>query len=180
MYTYILRLIALMIFISLFSINTYASSYEKHIEHTQQKKVEHSHTTHTWELGLALGYANLVTEDEEGTSIHLHLLKRLEGKGWQQYVSLGFGVETIVSDEIHYGAMLTLAFHPIEDFVISISPGFEWANHEDEWERHYATHIEIMYSFDMANGYHMGPVLGYSKTNESEHYNIGLHLGIPF
>ncbi len=140
----------------------------------------HDHEMHEWELGVSFGYANLKTEDEEGGNIHLHLLKRLEGDGIQKYFSVGFGAEMIVTDEKHYGAMVTLAAHPIEDLVLSVSPGFEWANHEGHgWEREYATHLEAAYTFDVSENYHIGPVIGYSKTSEAEHYTVGIQIGIP-
>ena len=139
----------------------------------------HDHEMHEWELGVSFGYANLKTENEEGSNIHLHLLKRLEGDGIQKYFSVGFGAEMIVTDEKHYGAMVTLAAHPWRDLVLSVSPGFEWANHEGAWEREYATHLEAAYTFDVSEKYHIGPVIGYSKTSEAEHYTVGIHIGIP-
>ena len=140
---------------------------------------DHHHETHEWELGISFGYANLKTEGEEGGNLHLHLLKRLEGDGFEQYFSVGFGAEMIVTDEEHYGAMLTLAYHPVEDLVLSVSPGFEWANHEGDWEREYATHLEVAYAFDISEDFHLGPVIGYSKTKDTEHYTVGIHIGIP-
>ena len=155
-----------------FVLNTAALSEEEyHDAH---------HEMHEWELGVSFGYANLKTEGEEGGNLHLHLLKRLEGDGLAQYFSVGFGAEVIVTDEEHYGAMVTLAYHPVEDLVLSVSPGFEWANHEGEgWEREYATHLEAAYSFDVSENYHVGPVIGYSKTRDAEHYTVGIHIGIP-
>jgi hypothetical protein len=133
-----------------------------------------------WELGLSAGYANLKTEGEEGSNLHLHLMKSLGDEGLQQYFSVGLGLETIITDEEHYGAMLTLAFHPIEDLTFAFSPGFEWAKHDGKnWEREYATHLEMTYAFDVLENLHVGPVVGYSKTKEGEHHTIGLHFGLP-
>ena len=162
--------------IGLFILNTAALSEEENHD------LHDSHEMHEWELGISLGYANLKTEGEEGGNLHVHLLKRLEGDGFEQYFSVGFGTEVIVTSdhEEHYGAMLTLAYHPVEDLVLSVSPGFEWAKHEGEsWEREYATHLEASYSFDVSEHYHVGPVIGYSKTKDTEHYTVGIHIGIP-
>ena len=157
--------------LGLFVLNTAALSEEDHHD---------LHDSHEWELGVSFGYANLKTEGEEGGNLHLHLLKRLEGDGFEKYFSVGFGAEVIVTDEKHYGAMLTLAYHPVEDLVLSVSPGFEWAKHEgSSWEREYATHLEAAYSFDVSENYHVGPVIGYSKTKDTEHYTVGIHIGIP-
>jgi hypothetical protein len=139
-----------------------------------------AHEGHEWELGISVGYANLKTEGEEGGNLHLHLLKRLGDEGLKKYFSAGFGAEVIRTDETHYGAMVTLAYHPVEDLVLAVSPGFEWAKHDgSSWEREYATHLEAAYSFDVSENYHIGPVIGYSKTSEAEHYTVGIHIGIP-
>jgi hypothetical protein len=138
------------------------------------------HHDEGWELGVAVGYANLITEEAEGTNIHLHLLKRLEAEDWRQYFSLGFGLEMIIAEEKHYVPMLTIAVHPIEDLTFALSSGLEFAKHENnEWENIYTTHIEATYVFDVSEDFHLGPVIGYSKNNEGEHYTIGLHIGIP-
>lgn len=62
------------------------------------------------------------TEGEEGVNLHLHLLKRLEGDGIEKYFSVSFGAEMIVTNEKHYGAMVTLAIHPWRDLILSVSP----------------------------------------------------------
>jgi hypothetical protein len=141
---------------------------------------EEHHAEGAWELGVAVGYANLITEETEGTNIHLHLLKRLDYKDWREYLSLGLGLEMIVSDETHYVPMLTLAVHPLEDFTLAFSAGMEFAQHEsDEWESIYTTHIEATYVFDVSEHFHLGPVIGYSTNHEGEHYTVGIHIGIP-
>lgn len=86
----------------------------------------------------------------------------------------------VVSDENHYVAMIVLAYHPTENLVLSVAPGVEWAKHEELWERVYVTHYEAVYNFDISEGYHIGPVIGYSKTKEAEDYTVGIHIGIPF
>jgi opacity protein-like surface antigen len=153
-----------------------SSGFSNEAEHENHD----SHEMHEWELGISTGYANLKTEGKEGKNLHLHLLKRLGDDGLGRYFSVGFGAEVIVTDEKHYGAMFTLAYHPAEDFVLSVSPGFEWSKHEgDSWKRIYATHLEASYSFDISENYHIGPVIGYSKTDDAEHYTVGIHIGIP-
>lgn len=105
-------------------------------------------------------------------------MKRLSDEGFQKYFSLGFGVETIFTDEKHYGAMITLAVHPWENVIFAISPGVAWEEHEGETKSSYATHVEAAYVFETAH-YHIGPVVGYSKTEDDEHYAIGVHIGVP-
>ena len=131
-----------------------------------------------FELGLSVGYAYLEAEKDEAPVIHAHLMKRLSGEGLQKYFSLGFGIETILTDEKHYAAMVTMAVHPTDNIILSLSPGVAWEEHEGETESAYVTHIEAAYVFEVSH-YHIGPVVGYSKTEDDKHYTIGIHIGIP-
>ena len=137
-----------------------------------------AHDETGFEFGISVGYVYLKEEKDEGTAVHAHLMKRLSDEGFQRFFSVGFGVETIFTKEKHYGAMVTVAVHPWDNTVFSVSPGIEWEEHEGETKSGYATHIEAAYVFE-ASHYHLGPVVGYSKTEDDEHYTIGVHLGMP-
>lgn len=107
-------------------------------------------------------------------------MRSLGDEGLAAYFSTGVGLEIIRTNEAHYAALFTLAFHPIKKITIAFSPGFEWSKHDGiNWEREYATHIEMTYTFDIDEHLHMGPVIGYSKTKESVHHTVGIHFGIP-
>jgi hypothetical protein len=130
------------------------------------------------ELGFSVGYARLEEEKLDALNLHFHIMKRLSDKGIQQYFSIGAGVETILSNENHVGAMLSIAVHPTEQIVLSFSQGVEWASHEGDWESSPASHIEASYLIE-ATHFHYGPVIGYSKASDKQHYTIGMHFGIP-
>jgi len=137
------------------------------------------HQARDIELGASLGYAYLKEEQKNGLNIHLHAMKKLSDEGLWQHVSLGLGVETIITDETHYAAMLSLAIHPWRSLVLSVSPGIEWAKHTGTWESNYATHFETAYTFE-STSFHYGPVIGYSKTAHAQHYTAGIHFGKHF
>ncbi len=137
---------------------------------------QHEHSD--LELGLSIGYARLEEEKIDGTSLHVHIMKRLSGQGIQRYFSIGAGVETILASENHFGAMLSVAAHPTDKLTVTLSQGIEWADHEGDWESSRATHIEASYLFE-GEQFHYGPVIGYSKTPEKQHYKVGIHFGIP-
>ena len=147
-------------------------------EHVDNEAPHKDHEESGFELGLSVGYAYLKAEEDKAPVLHAHLMKRLSDEGLQKYFSLGFGIETILTDEKHYGAMVTMAVHPSENFIFSVSPGIAWEEHEGETKSSYATHLEAAYVFEASN-YHIGPVVGYSKTKDDEHYTIGVHIGIP-
>lgn len=164
----------MLIAIGLGTLSTPVFCQEQHSE----KYDSHGHEQGEIEVGLSIGYAYLKEEKEKGLNLHLHVMKRLQGEGLQKYFSIGVGAETILSNEKHYGAMLTLAVHPWQNFVLSISPGLEWAKHDEKWESQYATHLEATYIIENP-GFHYGPVVGYSKTQDEQHYTIGMHLSVP-
>ncbi len=139
----------------------------------------HVHAGSGWEFGLSTGYVRLRTEKEDAANLHLHLMKRLGHEGPARFFSLGAGVETVFATHEHYSAMGTVGIHPWRSLVLQISPGVQWVKHEGQWESEYATHLEAVYSFDVHRCLHLGPVIGYSKTREDEHYMVGIHLGIP-
>ena len=148
------------------------------LEQEDNEAPHKAHEESSFELGLSVGYAYLKAEEDNAPALHAHLMKRLSDEGFQQYFSLGFGVETIFTDEKHYGAMVTMAVHPSENLIFSISPGVAWEEHNGETHSSYATHVEAAYVFETTH-FHIGPVVGYSKTEEDEHYTIGVHIGIP-
>ena len=157
--------------VCLVGISTAAMSKEDH---------HGAHGAHDWELGVGVGYVNLKTEDEEGAVLDLHLMKELDGDGFEKYFSVGLGAEVVFSHENHYVAMVVFAYHPTENIVLSVSPGLEWAKHDGTWEREYVTHYEAIYNIYNTEKYHIGPMIGYSKTKEAEDYTVGIHVGIPF
>ena len=139
-----------------------------------------AHEAHEWELGLSVGYTNLKTEGEEGAMLDVHLMKRLGDDGFKKYFAVGLGAEVVLSHENHYVAMVVFAYLPTDNLVLSVAPGLEWAKHEGAWEREYVTHYEAVYNFEISDEYHIGPMIGYSKTKEAEDYSVGIHIGIPF
>ena len=157
--------------VGLIGLSTAALSEEDH---------HGAHKAHEWELGVSVGYVNLKTEGEEGTMLDLHLMKELDGDGLEKYFSVGLGAEVVFSHDNHYVAMVILAYHPTENIVLSVAPGLEWAKHDGETEREYVTHYEAVYNLIHSEKYHIGPMIGYSKTKESEDYTVGIHVGIPF
>ena len=141
-----------------------------------EKEDQHHHKR---ELGLSLSHVRLKAEKESAPSVHLHLLKRLDGSEFLERLGVGLGFETIFADHTHHSLMATVTFFPMEHLALSLSPGIVWADEEDGWANHYATHLEASYGFEIGE-YEVGPVIGYADSEEGDHYMIGLHFGIPF
>ena len=141
----------------------------------EEEEVHH----HERELGLSISHVRLKAEKESAPSVHLHLLKRLDGSEFLERLGIGLGFETIFADHTHHTLMATVTFFPIEHLALSLSPGIVWADEENGWESHYATHLEANYGFEVGE-YEIGPVIGYADSEGGDHYMIGLHFGIPF
>ena len=95
----------------------------------QHNEIHHLHDKHDIELGVSLGYSYLEEQKEEGTNLHLHIMKKLSGEGIQKYLSVGVGLESIFLHEQHNATMLALGIHPANNIVFTISAGKEWAKH---------------------------------------------------
>ncbi len=138
---------------------------------------DHAHAAEI-ELGLSLGYAYLKEEDKHGTSIHLHINKGLADEGLMSRVSIGLGVETIITDEQHYAAMVSVNIQPWDNLILSYAPGIEWAKHHTSWASEYANHFEATYIIENKD-FHFGPVIGYSSTRDAQHFTAGIHFAMP-
>ena len=146
-------------------------------DHAGHTHAGHAHDTSGIEMGLSAGYVHLKGESEDAPGLHVHLSKRLGQDGVFEHLSLGIGGEAIFADHEHYALMLPLSVYPWRGLVFSFAPSIVWAEHEGEWESEYATHLEAAYVFEIGD-YDMGPVIGYSKTSDEEHYMIGVHIGL--
>jgi hypothetical protein len=116
-------------------------------------------------------------DSDEGLALHVHVGKRLGEEGLLAHVSLGIGAEVILADHEHYALMAFASVYPWRGLVLSVGPGVEWAEHEGEWASEYSTHLEAAYVFEMGE-WHLGPMVDFSKTDDGEHYTVGLHVGI--
>jgi len=116
---------------------------------------EHRLHSHTFEFGVSTGFVRLEPEGESAVGTHLHLIRRFQN------------------------LMGTVAIYPYKNFSIGISPGTLIVEHHDEHETRYSTHVEVAYGFEVGQ-FEVGPVVGYAKSGDDEHYMIGIHVGKPF
>lgn len=137
----------------------------------------HSHSHSDFEIGLSVGIANLVDENENAPSAHLHFLRKVGSEGLLNRISIGAGFEYIFSEHTHYSIVGTISLNPYSAFKLDISPGILVTEHEEEKEKQFVTHIELTYEFDYL-GFGIGPVIGYGFAKEDNHFMAGIHIGI--
>lgn len=137
---------------------------------------DHGHDVSGPELGISAGYVHLAEDDDDVPGVHAHLMKRLGDEGIRRHFAAGVGAEYLFAEERHYAVMCSLAAYPWRGLVLSVSPGVQWAEHEEETEAEYSTHLEAAYVFSF-DTYDLGPVIDYSWTRDEEHYMVGLHMG---
>jgi len=143
-----------------------------------EENLNHQSHMAPYEFGLSLESFTLKDEHHTETApgVHFHLIKKLDNSGFFKDFGIGLGGEFIFSDEVHYGAMVSLAYYPWRELAIIVSPGYEFAKHDGNTENAFAMHYELSYAFEI-NGIHMGPVVSFSETDHSEHYSFGWHFG---
>ena len=153
-------------------------AYCEPLEH-EHEYGEHGRHSHIYELGLSTGFVRMEPEGESALGTHLHFIRRFRGEGIERFLGLGVGFEAIFADHMHYNLMGTIAIYPYKNLFIGISPGMLIVEHHDECEMCYSTHVEVAYGFDVGQ-FHVGPVVGYAKSGDDEHYMIGIHLAKGF
>jgi hypothetical protein len=121
----------------------------------------------------------LQPEGESALGTHLHFIRRFRGEGIGRFLGLGVGFETIFADHMHYNVMGTVTIYPYKNLSVAISPGLLIVEHENEYETRYSTHLEVAYGFEVGQ-FHVGPVVGYARSGEDEHYFVGIHIGRGF
>ena len=144
-----------------------------------QNEHHHHHEGHPYEIGLSLGAAQLEPDGERAFGGHLHGMRRFGDEGILRRFSAGIGVEILLTEHPHYSFMGTLAYNPLLSFILDVSPGIVWTEHEGETESHFLMHIEMLYEFDF-HAFGLGPLIGMAMTEAHNHYMIGLYIGKAF
>ena len=139
-------------------------------------KHNHHHGHGRWELGVALGGVYLLNEDEFALGMHFHVLRRLDGL---QRLNIGLGFETVFDEHTHFNSSIVFKYDIWKGLSGLVSPGVLLLKHDNSWERHFSTHFEILYEFQVGH-FHIGPVLEYSYAKNDNHVMLGLHLGYSF
>lgn len=137
----------------------------------------HSHGDSNYELGVSFGIANLIEEDVNAPSAHIHLSRKLAESGLLNRISLGAGFEYIFSEHTHYSIVAGFSVNPYSHFKVDIAPGILITEHEDEKEKQFVMHFELTYEFEF-KGIGLGPVIGYGLAKEDNHFMAGFHIGI--
>jgi hypothetical protein len=143
----------------------YAYLKEDHGEDEEEGEEEHEHEVHGEH-----------DESESVPGLHLHLIKGISSDGIGKHFGVGLSGEVLFTDDPHYSVMGSLAIYPWSEWNLLLSPGVEFASHEGSYEREFSMHYELGYSWQVGE-YHIGPVIGFAHTKDSEHYSAGIHLG---
>lgn len=154
-------------FLALFLLSFFANGQNIHDEHHD----EHDHAG--FELGVGTGAFYLVQEDEWAPGAHLHAMYNVHKFGF------GLGYEMVFADIKHFGLGLLLAYRPVERLELAVSPGILFENAETG-KNLFALHLEAIYSWEIGDVGHIGPVLGYGIAGEDQHLMLGVHFGFDF
>jgi len=127
------------------------------------------------EIGVAVGAAYIINENEIAPSFHLHYTRMLEGK-WSK-IGLGGGFESVMDEHRHYTASLMLTYRPVHAWWISLGPGITYFESTKKIKP--SLHVETGYEFNVGK-VHLGPLVEYALSSGDQHIMVGLHIGYPF
>ncbi|MFW5657100.1 MAG: hypothetical protein ACOC0C_05730 [Bacteroidota bacterium] len=142
--------------------------HDSHDHHPEENNHNHIHGS---EIGFAIGAVAL--HDELKPGFHLHYLRPFPGN---DHIRYGIGGEVVLDEHTHLTASAMLNFTLWRGLQFSLAPGILFLNHEEEWEKHFSTHLELFYEFEI-KGIHIGPLLDYSISSAENHYMAGIHVG---
>jgi len=145
-------------------------------QHDDDPDHVHTHDHHDLnEIGIAIGAAYILDEDEFAPSFHIHYTRMLEGK-WEK-IGFGVGFESVMDEHRHYTVALVINYRPVHAWWISLGPGITYFESENEVKP--SLHVETGYEFDVGK-VHLGPLVEYAFTSGDQHFMLGLHVGFPF
>jgi hypothetical protein len=142
-------------------------------DHSHDDNHKHEHKN---EISIASGIVIIPSENEIGTSLHLHYIR---GLGAKKIVGIGGGVEVIIEAHKHITFSAILQYRIIKGLTAGYSPGLLILIEEIGSEIQFAQHLELGYEFEIGS-VHLGPVFELGIEKEVLHYMSGVHLGIDF
>lgn len=140
-------------------------------EHDRRPEIEHQHPE--VEFGVSNGVVYNFTEKEAAYGIHLHVIKTINKS---DKFGLGFGYEAIFDDHRHNAVSFIIAYRPIDQFSLNLSPGISWLSTENDSAKP-SLHLEALYEWEVGI-FHIGPLVGVASNFEDFHGSVGLHLAI--
>jgi hypothetical protein len=126
-------------------------------------------------LGISGGVVYNFTEKEAAPGIHIHFIKTLSKS---DKLGVGFGYEAIFDDHRHNALSFIIAYRPIDQFSLNLSPGISWLSTEKDSAKP-SLHVEALYEWGIGI-FHVGPLVGVASNFEDFHGSVGLHLAIGF
>ena len=130
-----------------------------------------NHRNSLFELGISTGAVRVIEGRHTTAGLHAHITRRINPI--LPFI-IGLGYEFIIDEHSHHAFAVVLGYLPIEDLLVSISPGI--INNAGVIK--FTSHVEITYGFDIAKNLHLGPLVEYAYSKQDNHITVGLHLGI--
>ena len=157
-----------LIFIAILFSQVLCAQTEEH-EHPEGERHDHFKN----DIGLANSAVYFVKEKKFAYGLHFHYVRAIP----KSKFGLGLGYERIFDEHKHNTIGVVIAYRPVHELTLSISPGVTF---EDAYpEAGFALHIEATYGFEIGN-IHLGPLVEFAYDPEDYHISIGIHLGYDF
>ncbi len=151
----------------LFSLCICAQTTET--SHDEAENHEHSKN----DIGLVNAAVYFLKEKEFAYGLHVHYVRAIP----KSKFGLGLAYERIFGHHKHNTFGLVVAYNPVHELSLSISPGLTFE--DDNPEAAFAMHLEATYGFEIRK-IHLGPMVEFAYDPEDYHISMGLHLGYDF
>lgn len=140
-------------------------------EHTHDEGERHDHYKN--DIGLANSAVYFLKEKVFAYGLHIHYVRAIP----KSKFGLGLGYERIFDEHKHNTIGVVIAYRPVHELTLSISPGLAFEDVDPETG--FALHLEATYGFEIGP-IHLGPLLEFAYDPEDYHLSAGIHLGYDF
>ncbi len=125
------------------------------------------------DIGLANSAVYFLNEKAFAYGLHVHYVRAIP----KSKFGLGLAYERIFDNHKHNTFGFVMAYKPVHELNLSISPGLSFEDAHPEAA--FALHLEATYGFEIGS-IHLGPLVEFAYDPEDYHLSVGLHLGYDF
>lgn len=169
------KVLSISLFVIVVNLSLVAQSnshdHQDHAGHEHYNENNKQHEHNGMEIGLGAGAFYSFHEKEWAAGNHIHLMY-FKGK-----LGFGLGGEAVFAEVNHYSISALIAYKPVESIEFVVSPGILLENEETN-ENLFSMHFEAIYTWELGDFGHLGPVISYAIAGDDSHAMLGLHLGI--
>jgi|SaaInlStandDraft_5_1057022.scaffolds.fasta_scaffold144480_2 hypothetical protein len=130
---------------------------------------------HKNELGISMAPVFFIPSEEVSFGLHAHYVKNIKSENF----GIGLGAEYIFNEEKHQTYSVVFDYRLIGGLHVIAAPGVAIESELEKYEAVFAVHLETNYEFELKH-FNLGPSFEFAWDPHDIHYNLGIHVAIPF